>query len=360
MLRAGSGSWSGWRRSGSLRWLESCTWPPARRRLGRSPLRTPVPLRSQAPEARGRHRNPTGPGRLLVPSVRATRQPEFAKTSLVRRSRRLAHWKGTEPGRRCIDRLRRADRAAGDCVENAQGGGLPKLAGDEARPQRGHVCAWRWSPASAHSLGHRDSTTDGGSRPRAYQKARPTEGVAVARGDESIDVTVLPIGGFGLARAQGMPWRGQSRTPGESAFEAMVTSAQIECLLATRSRRHGNGPGLRRGRAQPSSRLSTARMAASRASTVHWPRVTQDTPTSRRRSAWARPASAFPRAERASRDDSRPDRCATGYGRFLLPLEYPAPATGLGRRPRLAREPRRTRPARPAERLDCIRPIHRA
>ncbi len=92
----------------------------------------------------------------------------------------------------------------------------------------GVVFAWRWfgRPGLEPPAGG-DSTTVGGHAARISKGSADPECVAVG-GDESIDVTVLPIGGASGWYAAEACLAGPDRTPGESAFEAMLASAQIK------------------------------------------------------------------------------------------------------------------------------------
>ena len=114
-----------------------------------------------------------------------------------------------------------------DCVENAQGGICQSWPVMRLGPN-GAVFAWRWfgrPGLEPPAVG--DSTTVGGHAARVSKGSADPECVAVG-GDESIDVTVLPIGGASGWFAAEACLAGPDRTPGESAFEAMVASAQIK------------------------------------------------------------------------------------------------------------------------------------
>ena len=114
-----------------------------------------------------------------------------------------------------------------DCVENGQGGVCQSWPVMRLGPN-GAVFAWRWfgRPGLVPPAGG-DSTTVGGHAARVSKGSATPECVAIG-GDESIDVTVLPIGGVTGWYAAEACLAGPDRTPGEAAFEAMLASAQIK------------------------------------------------------------------------------------------------------------------------------------
>jgi hypothetical protein len=114
-----------------------------------------------------------------------------------------------------------------DCVESSQGGLCRSWPVMSLGPN-GALFAWRWfgrpglvPPADG------DPTTVGG-HAALVTKGSASQDCATIGGDESISVTVLPTGGSTGWYAAEACLAGPDRTPGESAFEAMLASAQIK------------------------------------------------------------------------------------------------------------------------------------
>jgi len=113
-----------------------------------------------------------------------------------------------------------------ECVESAQGGACYGWPVTTVGPN-GAIFAWRWfgrPGMQPPTVG--DPTTVGG-HPAAITKGPSNEGCLAIGGDESIDVTVQPIDGARGWFAIEACLAGPDHGPAESAFEAMLASAQL-------------------------------------------------------------------------------------------------------------------------------------
>jgi len=113
-----------------------------------------------------------------------------------------------------------------ECAESAQGGVCHTWPITTVGPN-GALFAWRWfgRPGQQPPVGGDTTTLDG--RAATVTKGAANDACAAIGGDESIVITVPPLAGaIGWFQVEACV-DGPDRSPGESAFEAMLASASL-------------------------------------------------------------------------------------------------------------------------------------